>query len=184
MSKTKRTTLCCERKHDCVEQVLPEFGHKMSDGQSLLHLVSAGFTHLLEDVEAFQSHHQFPQQQLTRVVVQHSTQYFLQRLRAGVRLKAVAQIEQPRPLAAVQFLNHLINRLKLIHVRVIDCSRVGWSDNSVTGIPSTFRVFTLSFMKAPTSSWRSQKRKRKGDDARLIPQSLLDKRKRKKPRSL
>lgn len=101
-------------------QVLPESRNKMSDWQSPLRLVSAGLKHLPQDVKTPQSHQQLPQHQLAHVVVQHfAPQYSLQGLGAGVRLRALAQIQQARPLVAVQLIHHLSNRPELIHAREI-----------------------------------------------------------------
>lgn len=95
-----------------LQQVLPEIRHKMPERQSLLHLISGGFTHLPQNVETSQSYHQFPQQQLTGVVVQHFTsQEFLQGLSAGFRLKTATQIQELRSFAAAEFLNDLVDRL-------------------------------------------------------------------------
>lgn len=104
-----------------LQQVLPECRHKVYGRQIPLHLVSGGFTHPPQNVEASQPQHQFPQQQLAGVVVQHFTsQQFLQGLRAGVRLKTAAQVQEPCSLAAAEFLNDLVDRLQLIHVRGSD----------------------------------------------------------------
>lgn len=84
----------------------------MPDRQSPLHLVSGGFTHLPQNVEASEAQHQFSQQQLAGVVLQHfASQEFLQALRAGFRLKTAAQIQELRSLVAAEFLNDLVDRL-------------------------------------------------------------------------
>lgn len=53
--------------------------------------------------------------------MQHFTpQQFLQGLRARVRLKAPTQVQELHSLAAVQRFDDLVDRLELVHVRVVD----------------------------------------------------------------
>lgn len=101
-----------------LKRVLPESWQKLPVRQSPLHLISAAFTHLSQDIETSQLHHQLPQQQMTGVMVHYLIfQHLFHANHTVIRVQAFTQIEEPPAFTAAEGLCDLINRLELLLVR-------------------------------------------------------------------
>ena len=83
--------------------------------QSPLHLVPAGFIHLPQDIETSQLQHQLRQEQVTPPIVAHhfGLQHLLHAGHAVVRVRGLAQVEEPPAFTAAQSFCSLVDGLKL-----------------------------------------------------------------------